>query len=82
MRPLSACRIATETVLQAMPRDVTALCCLAQVTIAWGSGTIVICFRGTASMKNVLHDMKACASIAMQLHQELCPACAMPRHPP
>ena len=34
-------------------------CSGGQVIIAWGIGTIVICFRGTASMKNVLHDLKA-----------------------
>ena len=35
--------------------------CGLQVIIVWGTGTIVICFRGTASMKNVLHDLKVCA---------------------
>lgn len=33
-----------------------------QVIIAWRSGVIVICFRGTASMKNVVHDLQACTA--------------------
>jgi hypothetical protein len=29
-----------------------------QVLIAWGSSTLVLAFRGTASLKNVLHDLQ------------------------
>ncbi len=30
-----------------------------QVLIAWNDDTIVVAFRGTASMKNAMHDLQA-----------------------
>ena len=30
-----------------------------QVLIAWNDDTIVMAFRGTASMKNAMHDLQA-----------------------
>jgi len=33
--------------------------CHVQVLIAWGHNTIVVAFRGTASTKNVMHDLQA-----------------------
>ena len=52
--------------------DIFARCLDVQVIIAWGSGIIVICFRGTASMKNVVHDLQACRTASCQLPSHIC----------
>lgn len=36
-----------------------------QVLLAWNKDTIVVAFRGTASLKNVLHDLQA----SIQIHK-------------
>jgi hypothetical protein len=38
-----------------------------QVLIAWSGDTIVVAFRGTASLRNVLHDLQARSQVLSPL---------------
>jgi hypothetical protein len=46
--------------------------CDTKCLVAWGDGTIVVAFRGTASMANLMLDIKVCMDLYVQLAHSLC----------